>query len=166
MTGNSDQGANSLIEWGYTGSGAPENWASLSPDFTTCANGRQQSPIDITGHDPGPAGALESSYLPSPATVRADGKFVHLDFSPGNILEVDDRVYELTTAHFHVPSEHLVDGRSFAAELQLVHADDDGNLAVVGQLFETGAAQLPGADDARRRSPARRRICRRCGGPS
>ena len=39
----------------------------------------------------------------------------------------------------HSPSEHRVDGTNFAAELHLVHADADGNLAVVGLLFKLGA---------------------------
>ena len=34
------------------------------------------------------------------------------------------------------PSEHTIDGKGFAAELHLVHADSSENLAVVGVLFE------------------------------
>ena len=57
----------------------------------------------------------------------------------GNTLSVGRRTYELKSAHFHSPSEHLINGASFAAELHLVHADADGNLAVVGLLFRLGA---------------------------
>lgn len=46
----------------------------------------------------------------------------------------------LKSAHFHSPSEHLVDGKSFPAELHMVHADSRGNLAVVGVLFRLGEA--------------------------
>ena len=46
---------------------------------------------------------------------------------------------ELKSTHFHSPSEHLIDGMSFAAELHLIHSDADGNLAVVGLLFRPGA---------------------------
>ena len=45
---------------------------------------------------------------------------------------------KLKSAHLHSPSEHLVDGESFAAELHMVHADSDGRLAVVGILFTLG----------------------------
>ena len=38
------------VEWGYSGAGAPENWASISEDNASCGNGAQQSPIDITGY--------------------------------------------------------------------------------------------------------------------
>ena len=55
------------------------------------------------------------------------------------LLSVARRTYELKSAHFHSPSEHLIDGASFAAELHLVHADAAGNLAVVGLLFRLGA---------------------------
>ena len=46
--------------------------------------------------------------------------------------------FKLKSAHFHSPSEHMVDGESFAAELHMVHADSDGRLAVVGLLFTLG----------------------------
>ncbi len=32
------------VEWGYAGPGAPGNWASLSEDYATCADGLRQSP--------------------------------------------------------------------------------------------------------------------------
>ena len=74
-----------------------------------------------------------------PQAVRNDGRSVHVDYGPGNTLSVGQRTYALKSAHFHSPSEHLIDGASFAAELHLVHADADGNLAVVGLLFRPGA---------------------------
>jgi carbonic anhydrase len=42
--------------------------------------------------------------------------------------------------HFHTPSEHTIDGRSYPLEMHLVHADDQGRLAVLGVLFEVGEA--------------------------
>ena len=139
MPGSSDQGNRSLIEWGYTGPGAPENWASLSPDFATCANGRQQSPIDITGYQPGGPGPISFSYGSAHAALRNDGRQVHADCAPGNTAMLGGREFQLISTHFHSPSEHLVNGESFAAELHLVHADADGRLAVVGVLFTPGA---------------------------
>ncbi len=41
--------------------------------------------------------------------------------------------------HFHSPSEHAVEGELYPAEMHLVHADADGNLAVVGVFISEGA---------------------------
>ena len=127
------------VEWGYDGPGAPEHWASLSEGYATCADGEQQSPVNITGYETGDAGRLSFSYGGDAKVVRNDGKFVNVDYPPGNTLSVRQRSYELNSAHLHSPSEHRIDGVSFAAELHLVHADADGALAAVALLFEQGA---------------------------
>ncbi len=131
--------ADSAVNWGYDGVGAPEHWASLSEGYATCANGRQQSPIDIAGYDSSDTSPIAFAYRDMTGSIRNDGRFVHVDFAPGNTLSVGQRTYALKSAHFHSPSEHLIEGKSFAAELHLVHADADGNLAVVGLLFSLGA---------------------------
>ena len=47
--------------------------------------------------------------------------------------------YDLVQFHYHSPSEHVVDGKSFAAELHLVHSGAEGRLAVVGILLAEGS---------------------------
>ena len=131
-------GGEAPVEWGYTGPGAPEQWASLSPDFVACANGKQQSPIDITDYQADGPGPISFSYATAEATLRNDGIQVHADYIRGNTAMLGGREFKLKSAHFHSPSEHLVDGESFAAELHMVHADSDGRLAVVGILFTLG----------------------------
>jgi carbonic anhydrase len=42
--------------------------------------------------------------------------------------------------HFHRPSEHKIDGKSFPMEAHFVHANAAGSLAVVGVLMTTGKA--------------------------
>jgi carbonic anhydrase len=126
------------VSWGYDGAGAPENWAFLSAEYAACADGKQQSPIDIAGYEEGAAEPLSFSYHGNAEAVRNHGKFVHVEYAPGNTLSLGQRNFELKSAHFHSPSEHRIDGADFAAELHLVHADADGNLAVVGLLFRPG----------------------------
>ena len=138
MAGGCGRGEKAM-EWGYAGPGAPENWAALSQEYATCADGEQQSPIDISGYTAAETDRpISFSYVSNAKTVRNDGKFVHVDYAPGNILTVGQRAFTLKSAHFHSPSEHRGDGASFAAELHLVHADADGNLTVVGLLFQPG----------------------------
>ena len=126
------------VEWGYDGPGAPETWASLSEAYATCADGEQQSPVDITAYEEGDVGPISFSYGGEATAVRNDGKFVHIDYRPGSMLKVGQRSFGLKSAHLHSPSEHRIDGVSFAAELHLVHADAGGNLAVVALLFRLG----------------------------
>ncbi len=136
--GDGEQPVADAVEWGYTGPGAPENWASLDEEYATCADGQQQSPIDITGYEMTDAEPISFLYDSDAAAVRNDGRFVHIDYPPGSMLSVGKQIFELKTAHLHSPSEHWIDGVSFAAELHLVHADADGLLVVVGLLFRLG----------------------------
>lgn len=127
------------MEWGYDGPEAPRHWGSLSEEYANCSEGRQQSPIDIGVCQEIETASITFSYTVDATDVRRDGKFLHIDFPPGNALTIGRRIYHLDTAHFHVPSEHRRNGRCFAAELHLVHKDADGNLVIVGQWFELGA---------------------------
>ena len=126
------------VEWGYDGAGAPENWFSLSEEYATCADGDQQSPVDITTYEKGDDGPISFSYGSDARSVRNDGKFVHVDYAPGNTLSFGQRTFELKSAHLHSPSEHRIGGVSFAAELHLIHTDADGHLVVVALLFRLG----------------------------
>ena len=124
-------------EWGYEGPGGPEHWATLAEAYAGCA-GEQQSPVDLTGYEQGGGGPLSFSYGSDASAVRYDGRFVHADFEDDNMLRAGERTFGLKSAHLHAPSEHRIDGAEFAAELHLVHADGEGDLAVVGLLFEPG----------------------------
>ena len=104
------------------------------------AESRGQSPVDIAGYARGDAEPLSFSYHSKAIAVRNDGQFVHVDYPPGNTFSVGQRTFRLETAHLHSPAEHQIDGAGFAAELHLVHADDEGSLAVVGMLFRPGPA--------------------------
>ena len=136
--GGQEPMAANAVEWGYDGPGSPENWASLSDEYAPCADGKQQSPVDIIGYQTRDAGPLSFSYNGDAKAVGNDGKFVTVDYPPGNTLGVGQLSYE-QSAHIHSPSEHRIDGVSFAAELHLVHADAEGDLAAVALLFEQGA---------------------------
>jgi carbonic anhydrase len=62
------------------------------------------------------------------------------NYQPGSSLTIDDRSFELKQFHFHAPSENTFNGKHFPLEGHLVHADKDGNLAVVAVMFSEGAA--------------------------
>ena len=113
----------SAVAWGYAGAGAPEHWASLSDEYATCANSRQQSPIDIAGYDNSDSTPISFDYSGVIQSINDDGRFVRVGFGPANTLSVGQRTYDLKSAHFHFPSEHLIGDESFSAELHLIHND-------------------------------------------
>jgi carbonic anhydrase len=127
--------------WGYEGDGGPGHWATLSPEYSGCA-GKSQSPVDLVQARMIEAQlpALVLSYQPTPLNVVNNGHTIQVDYAGNSTLQLDGRTFHLKQFHFHSPSENLIDGKSYAMEAHLVHADDEGNLAVVAVMIESGAA--------------------------
>lgn len=61
-----------------------------------------------------------------------------MNYQPGSTLTANGETYELKQFHFHLPSEHTVDGDHRAMEMHLVHAKSTGELAVLGVFIEAG----------------------------
>ena len=127
-------------EWSYEGEEGPEHWAELSVDYHMCRDGSNQSPIDLQGSVHADLEELVFEYFSPPNRETNNGHTIQLDVPPGSFLRVParDRTFELKQFHFHSPSEHTVNGKSFAMEVHFVHTDENGALAVVGVLFEEG----------------------------
>ncbi len=128
------------IEWGYTGHGGPERWGELSDDFKMCMLGRNQSPIDLRTDI-----AFETklkpivfSYYSGVNEIIDNGHTEKVDINPGSFIMIDGIRFELKQFHFHTPSENKIDGKSYPLEAHFVHADEQGNLAVVALMFELG----------------------------
>ncbi len=134
--------------WHYEGAEGPANWGMLSPKFSACADGRAQSPIDITKTtSTSGAPALKADFAPAALRIvhhehMADGinngHTIQVNYSEGDTLTVGDASYQLAQYHFHAPSEHTVDGKHFPMEMHMVHKAPDGKLAVVGVFIEEG----------------------------
>lgn len=127
-------------EWSYEGKESPKHWGDLNPDFATCKLGQQQSPIDIRDAKKGSLPSLQLNYKPSALRIINNGHTVQFNYDHGSFITVGDRRYELRQFHVHHPSEDLVDGKRYAMEIHLVHADSDGHLAVVAVLLKKGSA--------------------------
>lgn len=127
------------VHWGYSGEEGPEHWASLSPDFGACA-GKNQSPINLTGSIKADLKPLRIAYRPGGYEIVNNGHTVQVNYRPGSSLGIDGVAFTLTQFHFHVPSENYIQGKGYAMEGHLVHADQDGNLAVLALLYSEGPA--------------------------
>ena len=123
--------------WGYVGEGAPENWAKLSSDYSTC-NGKNQSPINLTGFLKAEMKPLKPDYVAGGQEILNNGHTIQVNFTPGSQLVVDGTAFELKQFHLHAPSENQINGKSFPMENHLVHADKNGNLTVLAIMYEEG----------------------------
>lgn len=120
--------------WTYEGDGGPSHWGGL------CSSGKNQSPVDLRDAVSAQLAPLALKYDSFAQDVFNNGHTVQVTYSPGSMLTLGSHPYQLKQFHFHAPSENLLDGKHFPLEAHFVHADADGNLAVVAVFFETGAA--------------------------
>lgn len=134
----------------------PSGWGSIDASYEQCLSGTEQSPLDIATTVETVLPRLEFSYRPTPLVVENTGHTIEVPMpeESDNTLLIGDGAYRLTQYHFHAPSEHTLDGKSFDAEAHLVHESHDGRLAVVGvfldedlppnELVDAAIANAPG----------------------
>ncbi len=132
--------AHAAVHWSYDGNEGPENWGRLSREFSRCATGKNQSPIDIRDVVRTKLKPLVFTYTSHAQEIENTGLGILLNFAEGSSMTVDKQQFELKQALFHMPGEHLVNGKSFPMEIQLLHADKDGNQAIVSVMVSPGKA--------------------------
>ena len=135
--------------WEYEGDAGPENWGNLHPDYDVCGTGDAQSPInividDINFVDESEFPAIEVGYQPSAINFVHNGHTIQFNYDEGSTLSIDGEVYNLLQFHFHIPSEHTIEGEHFTMEMHLVHANADGDLAVLGVMMAVPEADSGG----------------------
>jgi carbonic anhydrase len=67
-----------------------------------------------------------------------NGHTIQVNVDPGSTITLNNQTFALKQFHFHHPSEHTVDGINLPMELHLVHANDQGELAVLGIFMVEG----------------------------
>ncbi|GAV62650.1 Carb_anhydrase domain-containing protein [Cephalotus follicularis] len=121
----------------------PAKWGEINPEWSSCKNGTMQSPIDmlnervdLVSH----LGRLKRNYKPSNATLKNRGHDMMLKWEEGGAgyLDINGTEYVLQQCHWHVPSEHRINGKSFDLEVHMVHESRDGKVAVVGIMYTIG----------------------------
>jgi len=132
--------------WSYSSKGS--DWSG------TCQSGKHQSPINIVHHDTicvrdGESSAqpyrinyhyklaqnLSMAYNGYSLQVAGDLGFVTV----GGCNPCDGQEYDVKQFHFHAPSEHQIDGKTYPMELHIVHqkkgSSDLNDLLFVSILF-------------------------------
>ncbi len=124
--------------WDYGESKGPSHWGELEPEFAPCKNGHRQSPIDIRSPQKADLPSIQFDYKPSSLHIIDNGHTVMINYGPGSSITVGGKKYALKQFHFHRPSEETIDGKGYEMVVHLVHADQQGNLAVVAVLLQKG----------------------------
>jgi carbonic anhydrase len=132
--------ANAGAHWKYDGSEGPDNWGRLSREYAICASGKNQSPVDVQGAIKGRLKPIAFAYQGNAVDVVNNGLGIQVNYAPGSTITVDNQKFELKQINFHAPGENHIKGKSFPAEMQLVHADKEGNLAIIAVMIKQGAS--------------------------
>jgi carbonic anhydrase len=136
--------------WSYAAETGPATWGSLRPEYLACAEGTGQSPIDIVTASAGTATAsLKAQYGATALSIDHhehvtdvvdNGHTIQVNCAGAGSLAIGEERFDLVQFHFHSPSEHTMDGKSFPMEMHMVHKSADGKLAVMGTWIQEGTA--------------------------
>jgi carbonic anhydrase len=82
---------------------------------------------------------LTTDYRDSAIELVNNGHTVQASYDAGSGIDLDGQRFALRQFHFHAPSEHTVQGRSFPAEIHFVHESPEGGLVVIGAFVDVGS---------------------------
>lgn len=129
------------VPWSYSGANGPEYWHTLCDWYAEGATFRYQSPIHLR-HDAASqivhsSEAISFHYQTERFTEKEFKNTIHfIPFECDSYVTFNNVDYALTDIHYHLPSEHWIDGQQQSVEIHLVHMDKEGNNLVVGVLCE------------------------------
>jgi carbonic anhydrase len=129
-------GQTTTTPWSYSGKTGPLGWSRLDPAYKICAEGHEQSPVDIRGARLNKnLPPIEFHYMGGAVTLENTGNTVRVYVNPGSYIVYDSVRYDLQQFHFHHPSEEAVKGKLTDMVVHLVHQSADGKIAVVAIRF-------------------------------
>lgn len=125
-------------DWKYGDGQTPERWSLQNPNYALCDAGLMQSPIELEQPTALGSIAVTTSYAPTKAKLKIAEQKLQLDFPEGMSMASGNKQFNLLQVHFHTPSEHTLNGDHLPLVAHFVHATEDGELGVLGILFEEG----------------------------
>ncbi len=122
-------------EWSYVGETAPEHWAELERGAN--CDGVYQSPINIIDVNTKSLEKLDDFKIHYSSEtilnkVINNGHTIEFDFEEGDSISFKNEIYHLKQLHFHVHSEHKVNGVIYPIEIHFVHVNKGGDILVLG----------------------------------
>lgn len=126
--------------WSYSGATGPAHWAYLKADYAACSGG-QQSPIALSEENaiPSVPQALVIRWKPFHPTLLKTNHTIRIQGSKNaGYAMLGSTRYKLKHLQFRHGSDHVVNGKRFEGELQLVHHAATGAELIVSLLIEAG----------------------------
>src|SRR5262245_55930881 len=92
--------------WSYTGPTDPAKWGTLDKEYSSCALGKTQSPIDIRDETAEKADlpAINFGYQAATLKIIDNGHTIQINYAPGSFITVGSQQYELLQFHCHKPN--------------------------------------------------------------
>jgi len=126
--------------WGYDGLFGPALWGNLDPSFSTCKDGKSQSPIDLVYKKPTSTQKIEFLYEEGPLAIADTGHNLLATGTKGSLVSVAGDTYNLVQLHIHSPAEHTLSGKSFDAAIHFLHKNSAGQILMSSVLINEGTA--------------------------
>ncbi|WCJ33417.1 alpha carbonic anhydrase 4 [Euphorbia peplus] len=118
----------------------PSKWGQLDPKWKACGIGKLQSPVDISNVklDRG-LGELQQAYKPCNASIVSRGRDIMVSWKgDGGGININGTSFKLEHTHWHIPSEHSINGKRYDLEVHIVHENSQGKIAVSAILYQFG----------------------------
>lgn len=127
----------------YCGYAGPAQWRNIKiTGKENQCGGTRQSPIGLPKPAPVPGPLIHVTYVDGQATIRNTGYDIEVTPVEANSkITINNVDYTLVKFHFHVPSEHHIEGAEKPAEMHVVHTRIDSGTtyyAVIGVILDKG----------------------------
>ena len=87
--------ASDKAHWGYSGHEGPENWGKLDPEYALCSEGKNQSPVDLTGMIESDLPPITINYKSGGNEIVNNGHSIQVNYNPGSTIKVNGVEFEL-----------------------------------------------------------------------
>jgi carbonic anhydrase len=124
--------------WSYDGTEAPDKWAELDQANQVCGSGLEQSPIDLSKYYVSAIEPISFNWQPQPFSIVNNGRSIYANVAKGSTTKLGNDDFVLKQIVFHLPSEHSVDGKRQAMEIQFVHTQGPKRILMVSVLVRPG----------------------------
>ena len=132
-------GVESNKSWSYSGETGPAMWGVMGEDFKRCAEGVNQSPVDVPRHANLSGDWGSAKWSAESGEIIKEGESLRIDLTGNSAFLIRGRTYKSRQLFIHTPSEHHVSGLKYPMEVQLTLESQSGDVTALAAFVEIGA---------------------------